>query len=120
MRISLCDDKGPLWRNEENKSLTHRKNYLHQRQRRSGSIDYTSLNALTLDMSNAISSSKLKYHERLVNKLNNLKTAPKSSWAILRTFVNGSKIPLIPPLIGGNKRVPDFLDKANLFNNFLG
>ena len=100
--------------------MIHRKNFLYQRQRKSGSIDYTFLNALTLDMSNAISSSKLKYHERLANKLNNLKTAPKTSWAILRTFVNGSKIPLIPPLIAGNKLVPDFLDKANLFNNFLG
>ena len=70
-------------------------------------------------MSNAISSSKLKYHERLVNKLNNLKTAPKSSWAILKTFVNGSKIPLIPPLLVDNKLVTDFLDKANLFNNFF-
>ena len=51
------------------KSLIHRKNSLYQKQRKSGSIDYTSLIALTLDVSNAISSSKLKYHERLANKI---------------------------------------------------
>ena len=99
--------------------MIHRKNSLYQRQRKSGSIDYTSLNALTLDISNAISSSKLKYHERLANKLNDPKTAPKTYWAILKTFVNGSKIPLIPPLLVDNKLVTDFLDKANLFNNFF-
>ena len=102
-----------------NQIFVHRKNSLYQRQRKSGSIDYTSLNALTLDISNAISSSKLKYHERLANKLNDPKTAPKIYWAILKTFVNGSKIPLIPPLLVDNKLVTDSLDKANLFNNFF-
>ena len=37
----------------------------------------------------------------------------------MKTFVNGSKIPLIPPLLVDNKLVTDFLDKANLFNNFF-
>ena len=64
-----CDEKEPPWINEKIKSLIYRKNPLYQRQRKSGSIDYLSLEALTLDISNAISSSKLKYHERLVNKL---------------------------------------------------
>ena len=95
--------------------MIHRKNSLFQGQRKSSIIDYTSLNALTLNISNAISSSKLKNHERLANKRN----APKIYWAILKTFVNGSKIPLIPPLLVDNKLVTDFLDKANLFNNFF-
>ena len=50
---------------------------------------------------------------------NDPKTAPKTYWAILKTFVNGSKIPLIPPLLVDNKLVTDFLDKANLFKNFF-
>ena len=37
---------------------------------------------------------------------------------ILKTFVNGSKIPLIPPLQVDNKLVTNVLNKANLFNNF--
>ena len=68
-KFILCDNKNPAWINEEIKSLIHRKNSLFQKQRKSGSIDYTSLNALALDISNGISSSKLKYHERLANKL---------------------------------------------------
>ena len=99
--------------------MLHRKNCLYQRQKKSGSIDYTSLNVLTLDISNAVGSSKLKYHERLANKLHDPKTAPKTYWAILKTFVNGSKIPLIPPQLVDNKLITNFLDKANLFNNFF-
>ena len=38
----------------------------------------------------------------------------KNIWAILKTFVNGSKIPLMPTLL-----VKYFLDKVNLFNNFF-
>ena len=51
---------------------------MYQRQRKSRNIDYTSSNALTLDISNAISSSKLKYHERLANILNDAKAAPET------------------------------------------
>ena len=56
----------------------------------SGKFDFAILNSLTQILS-AITSSKLKYHERLANKLNNSKTAPKSYWRILKTFVNGTK-----------------------------
>ena len=92
---------------------------MYQRQRKSGSIDYNSLNALGLDMSNAISSSKLKNHEHLANKLNDPKKALKTYWAILKTFVNVSKIPLIPLLLVDSKLVTDVLEKTNLFNNFF-
>ena len=71
------------------------------------------------DISNAVNSSKLKCHECLAFKLNDPKTAPKTYWKILKTFVNGTKIPLIPPLLVGNQLVTDFLTKANLFNDYF-
>ena len=37
----------------------------------------------------------------------------------MKTFANGSKIPLIPPLLGDNKLLTEVLDIANLFNNFF-
>ena len=64
--------------------MIRRKKILYQRQRKSGSIGYTSLNALTLDISNDVSSFKLKYHERLADKLNDPKTAPKTYRAIFK------------------------------------
>ena len=47
-KIILCDDKDPPLINEKIRSLIHRKNPLYQRQKKAGSIDYTSLNALKL------------------------------------------------------------------------
>ena len=48
-KIILCDGKDPPLINEKIKSLIHRKNLLHRRQGKSGSIDYTSLNSLKLE-----------------------------------------------------------------------
>ena len=72
----------------------------------SSKLDFAILNSLTQVLS-AITSPKLKYHERLANKLNNPKTAIKKYWEILKTFVNSTKIPLISLLLVGNQLVND-------------
>ena len=66
-----------------------------------------------------MNSSKFKYHDPLAKKLNNPKIEGKTYWSILETFVNGSKIPLIPPLSVGNRLATDILAKANLFNDLF-
>ena len=103
--------------NDEIKKMIKRKNWLFQSQRKSCKLDFTVLNSLTQDISDAITSSKLKYYEDLANKLSDSKKAPKTYWKRLKTFVNGNKISLIPPLLVGNLLVYDFLEKANLFND---
>ena len=118
-KIILCGDKDPPWMNDKIKNLIKRKNWLFQCQRKSGNLDYASLNSITQDISNAVNSSKLKYHERLASNLNDPKAAPKTCWKIYKTFVNGTKIHLIPPLLVGNQLVTEFLVKANLFNNYF-
>ena len=75
--------------------------------------------AITTGISNAVNSSQFKYHDHLSKKLNNPVTAAKTNWSALNTFVNGSKIPLIPLLSVGNRLVIEFLAKANLFNDFF-
>ena len=47
-----------------------------------------------------------------------LKPVPKH-WSILKSFYNDSKIPLIHQLLLSNKIVPDFTEKANIFNDFF-
>ena len=89
------------------------------REKISRSIEYAFLNAVTLNISNAISTSKLKYHEGLASKPNDPKTALKIYQTTLKTFINGSKIPLISPIMLDNKLVTDCLNKGNLFNNFF-
>ena len=56
--------------NEKIKSLIKKKNAFYHSQRKSINFDYTILDAMTLEVSNAISMSKTKYYERLASKLN--------------------------------------------------
>ena len=52
-------------------------------------------------------------------KLANPSTSSKTYWSILKTFVNGKKIPIIPYLLVNDKFITNFLEKANLFNEFF-
>ena len=113
--------------NDERKTIIKMKNWLYQRQRRSGSLDYNILNAITKNISSVVNSSEYEYHDRhppphyhhpTKKKLNNPKTA-KTYWLILEIFLNGSKIPVIPPLLVGNRLIFDVLAKADLLNDFF-
>ena len=108
----------PRWIMKSKKWLREKK-WLFQSQRKSCKLNFAVLNSLTEDISDAITCYKLKYYKHLANKLNDPKTTPKTYWKILKTFVNGTKIPLIPPLLVGNQLVSDFLVKANLFNDYF-
>ena len=66
-----------------------------------------------------ISESKDKYYNKLSMKLNNLKTSSKTYWSILKTFYNGRKIPITPPILKEGKLESDFKIKANYFNSFF-
>ena len=81
--------------------------------------DYIELQRFIEEVSEDISRSKEQYYNYLAKKLNNPKTSPKTYWAIMKTFYNGKKIPLIPPLLINNKLESDFGKKANHFNEFF-
>ena len=63
--------------NDKIKKWLREKKWIFQSQRKSDNLGSAILNSLTQDISNAITSSKLKYHEHLVNKGNDPKTDPK-------------------------------------------
>ena len=94
--------------NEKVKHLINKKKAIFPKQKESNTVDHAILSNITLELSNAITFSKTKYHERLAIKLNDPKTTPKTYWSILKTFVNGSKIPLVPPFLVNNEFVTDF------------
>ena len=91
----FCHERGPPWMNDRIKHLIKKKDAVFQKQKESNTVDYAILGDITLELSNAISFPKAKYHKRLAIKLNDTKTAPKTYWSILKTFANGSTIPLI-------------------------
>ena len=55
----------------------------------------------------------------IASKLNNPKTSAKTYWLILKSFDNGKKILVIPPLLISKELISDFKIKANPFNSFF-
>ena len=83
-----------------------------KKKKESDTFDHAILSHITLELSNAISFSKAKYQERLAITLNYPKTTPKTYWSILKTFDNGSKLPLIPPLLVTDEFVNEFFSQT--------
>ena len=88
-------------------------------ERKTSDFDIGILNKLSEDLTNAITNSKSAYYKRIATKLNDSNSAPKTYWSILKSFLSGRKIPLIPPILVKDQLVINFLEKANLFNEFL-
>ena len=64
--------------NEKIKHLINKKKAIFQKQKESNTVDHGISSNITLELSNVISFSKAKYHERLAIKLNDPKAAPKT------------------------------------------
>ena len=62
---------------------------------------------------------KSDYYNKLAQKLINSSTSSKTCWFVLKTFVNGKKIQLIPLLNVGDKLIVGFKEKASPFDEFF-
>ena len=69
---------------------------------------YVRLENLTTELSNLIRDTKTDYHSKLAAKLVNPSTSGKTYWSILKTFANGRKVPVIPPLLLNNEFISNF------------
>ena len=108
----LFDDRDPPWMTKHIKEKLNLKGSLYK------SKNFIDLQNLSTEISETISVRKEEYLH-LSKKLNDPSTSSKTYWSILKSFYNGSKVPLIPPLLVNNKFVSDFTKKANLFNDFF-
>ena len=81
--------------------------------------DFVLLETLITEFNELVSTTKALYYENLGKNLNNPLLQTKTYWSILKTFYNGKKIPLIPPLLVDDKFVTDMKTKANIFNKFF-
>ena len=66
-----------------------------------------------------LENSKTKYYFKLVNKLSSKKLNQKCYWSILKSFLNGKKIPCIPPIFHNDNFITDIREKSELFNTFF-
>ena len=80
---------------------------------------YVRIENLTTELSNLIRDIKTEYHSKLAAKLVNPSTSAKTYWSILKTFANGRKVPVMPPLLTDNEFISNFKTKANYFIRFF-
>ena len=66
-----------------------------------------------------ISSNRSSYFLNLSNQLNDKCLNPKKYWTLLISVYNNRKIPLIPPILKGNKYVSDLKKKLTILMSFL-
>ena len=117
----LWDDKDPPWMTNVIRAVIEMKNNVYKEYIRSGVMHncYVRLENLPTELSNLIRDTKTEYHRKLAAKLVNPSTSPKTYWSILKTFANGRKVPVIPPLLTNNEFISNFKTKANYFNRFF-
>ena len=81
-------------------------------------VDCVRLQKAGAELINIIKSLNEKFYVKLVKKLKDQKTSSKMYWSVMQTFVNG-KTPIIPPLLVNYNLFSNFMEKANIFNDFF-
>ena len=116
-----CDDSEPPWLSDDIKTMIKEKdNAFIQYQRSSKNILETeTFKEIVHTLTEQIEKAKINYYSNLSEQLNNPLTGKKRYWTILKTLLNGKKVPIIPPINKGNCFITDFKEKAEAFNDFF-
>ena len=117
----LCNDNDPPWFNNVIRKILTKKNEIFKQYIANGKCQtgYERLQLISNGLTGTIRSSKENFYYKLSTKLANQSTSSKTYWPILKTFVNGKKTQIIPPLLVNDKFVTKILEKADLFNEFF-
>ena len=113
----LIDDRDPSCINKKIKGLIHQKNLVYKKKLKENNSDNQRAFLQIQDQVRlSTENSKLKYYQKLSNKLSNDTFKGKCYWSILKNVLNSKRILRIPPLIHDNKFVTDFHLKREIFS----
>ena len=118
-KIKTFKDIDHPWMNDDIKSKIKLKHKFYHRylKHKRNNEDFAKLEHLRNETDNLISKSKKEYYQYINRKLNHPSTGSKTYWSIMKTFFNGKKVPVIPPLLFNCVFVTDFQEKANIFQS---
>ena len=119
-KVKTCDSDPP-WMNDDIKSKSKLKHKLYQRylRHKRNNEDFAKLEYLRNETDNLIYKSKKQCYQNINRKVNDPLTSCKTYWSVMKTFVNGKKVPVTPPLLFNDAFVTDFQEKANIFSSFF-
>ena len=117
----MHDNKDPPRMTNGIRTAIEMKNNAYKEYIRSGMRHnyYVHIESLTTELLNLVRDTKTEHHSKLAAKLVNPSTSAKTYWSILKTFANGWKVSVIPPLLINNEFISNFKTKANYFNRFF-
>ena len=120
-RNITCNDKDPPWLTDDIKRIIYFKDQAYRHYQRSNKTaqDYVILDNVSRHLNEQIELSKQEYYHKLSIQLNNPFTSRKKYWTLLKTLINGKKVPVIPPLLVNNIYVSNFNEKKIFFLFFL-
>ena len=98
--------------------MKHKLHHLYLRHKRNNE-DFAKLEYLCNEIDNLISKAKKEYYQDINRKLNDPLKSSKTCWSIIKTFFNGKKVLVIPPLLFSGAFVTYFQEKTNIFNSFF-
>ena len=107
------DDRDPPWINSQVKHLINEKNAMYKNYLKNNKSNqsFETFQSFQSQLSSLIASLKNKYYSKVVKRLLDPSTSPKTYWSILKNFLNNKKIPVIPPIFHDNKFIADFKQK---------
>ena len=77
------------------------------------------LHALQAKLQSSTNFFQFEYYRKISKQLSDPSTDPKCCWSLLKTLLNGTKIPCIPPLFQDNNFITDLKEKSETFNSFF-
>ena len=70
-------------------------------------------------LSKSIENVKTNFFFRISEKLNNPNASTKCYCSLIKTLLNGKKVPCVPPIYDNKRYVTDFKEKCQLFNSYF-
>ena len=82
------------------------------------SILLDKLDALQTKLQSSMNISQFDYYRKILKKSSNPSINPLVYiyWTLLKTLLNGRKVPCIPPLFHDNKFITDVREMSEIFN----
>ena len=120
-KLITVGDREPPWMAKNIKKLLKDKSKLCKEYIKNGRKkgDYEKFLNMTTNITTEILNSKKNYFVNLAEELCYPKLNRKTYWSILKSFTNGEKVPIIPPLFENDHFVTNFNEKASHFNDFF-
>ena len=108
----------PPWFNNQIKILIEKKNYLFKSCMNNDGlvVDRARLQKAGVELISIL----INFYNNLAKKLNDPSTSNKTYWSIMKTFINGKKPRIIPPLLVNKNLISNFREKTNnVLNDFF-